>query len=81
MNTNAPLILDLGLSDLEYLQLLAQGRDPVREQLYTQELIGYGFDPDYARQAAPLFDKPDCSIAEKILLNQTLRQLWKLLTQ
>jgi hypothetical protein len=78
--TQTTLIVDLKLSDTEYLELLSQGRDPVREQQYVHELIGYGFSVDQAKQAASLFDKKDCAIAEKILVNQILKQIWQQLT-
>jgi hypothetical protein len=32
-------IIDLEMSDEEYLQLIAQGRDPVMEKLYERQLI------------------------------------------
>ena len=38
--TVAPLIQDLGMTDLEYAALVAQGRDPVQEQLYPNRRPG-----------------------------------------
>lgn len=32
-------IIDLEMSDEKYLQLIAQGRDPVMEKLYEQQLV------------------------------------------
>jgi hypothetical protein len=75
--TQKPCVVDLEMSDTEYLNLLSQGRDPVKETLYIQELTAFGFTSDYTQQVAPLFDKPDCTIAEKILVNRTLKQIWK----
>ncbi len=80
MLTQQALIVDLELSDTEYLELLSQGRNPVREQQYVHELVGYGFSPDHAKQVAPLFDKKECAIAEKILVNRALKQIWQQLT-
>lgn len=81
MLTQSPLVVDLELSDTEYLNLLAQGRNPVREQQYVHELVSYGFTIAQARQVAPLFDKEECAIAEKILVNQALKQIWQKLTK
>ena len=38
--TVAPPIQDLGMTDLEYAALVAQGRDPVEEQLYPDHHLG-----------------------------------------
>ncbi len=81
MENSQSLVVDLGLSDTEYLTLLAEGRDPVREQRYVSELTSYGCDRTLAQQAAPLFDKLGCSIEEKILTHQVLHWLWKQLTR
>lgn len=70
------IVVDLEMSDTEYLELLTQGRNPVCEHIYTQQLSGYGFSLTEARQLAPLFEKVDCSIAEKIAVNCALKQLW-----
>jgi hypothetical protein len=83
MNT-PPLVIDLGMSDTEYLDLLAQGTDPVkafRDKLYERELRGYGFAEAEAKAVAALLEKSDCSISEKILVNGALRQVWKRLTR
>jgi hypothetical protein len=37
-----PEILNLGLSDEEYLQQIAEGRDPVQEYICEQNLIRAG---------------------------------------
>lgn len=80
LQSHAPQIIDLGMSDEEYLALLAQGRDPVKEQryqAYEQELIAYGIAPAIAQQVAPLFEKAYPSIAERILVAQVLKQVWQ----
>lgn len=84
MPTNQPVIVDLGMSDTEYLQLLAQGIDPVKayqDQFYESALIRYGIVPLEARQVAPLIDKLDCSIEERLQVNQVLEFIWKQLTR
>lgn len=68
-----PEILDLGMSDEEYLQLIAQGRDPVQEKICEKNLIRAGVPPEEARQAAPLLKKSDCSLDEQALV----RSVWK----
>ncbi|MCU0550457.1 MAG: hypothetical protein MUC48_14000 [Leptolyngbya sp. Prado105] len=73
------IVVDLEMTDVEYLDLLTQGRNPVREQVYTQQLICCGFSAAEAKQIAPLFEKKDCSIAEKIVVNRALRQVWNYL--
>jgi hypothetical protein len=74
-------VIDLEMSDTEYLELLAQGRDPVREQFYAKELISYGFTLIEAKEVAPLFEKKECSIAEKILVNRALNRVWEVVTR
>lgn len=81
MLSQEPQVVDLGLSDGEYLDLLSQGRDPVREHSYVKELIAFGFTDEQTTRVAPLFDKAECTIAEKILVNHTLRQIWQHLLQ
>ena len=76
---NQPQIIDLGMSDEEYLELLAQGRDPVKEmrdQAYEQELLRYGIAIEEARRVAPLLDRFHCSIEERILIAKVLKQVW-----
>ena len=75
-----PAVIDLEMSDMEYLQLLAQGIDPVKtycDQSYQTILMNYGLPTAEAQTVAPLFDKVGCSIEEKILVNQTLKRLWQ----
>jgi len=67
------------MSDEEYLELLAQGRDPIKEmrnQVYEQELLRYGISTEEARQVAPLLDQFQCSIEERILIARVLKQVW-----
>lgn len=78
-----PVVVDLEMSDVEYLQCLAQGIDPVkqyRDISYERVLIRYGISPTQARQIAPLLEKLDCSIEEKIQVNQVLKHIWHQLT-
>ena len=65
--------LDLGISDEDYLQLIAQGRDPIQELICERNLIRAGVSPEEAHQVAPLFKKPHCSPAEEMLV----RQVWQ----
>jgi hypothetical protein len=79
VQSNQPLVVDLGMSDVEYLELLAKGEDPVkrfRDQAYEVELLGYGISAEQARRTAPLIEKQYCSIEEKICINQTLWHIW-----
>ncbi|XGV94550.1 MAG: hypothetical protein ACAF41_17560 [Leptolyngbya sp. BL-A-14] len=79
MPTHQPLVVDLGMSDTDYLEQLAQGHDPVKaycNQSYQAALTGYGIPTATAAQIAPLIDKLDCSIEEKLLLNQAIRHIW-----
>ena len=65
-------IVDIGMYDYEYLQLIAQGRDPVQEKICERNLIRAGVSPEEAHQAAPLFKKPKCSPDEEALV----RRVW-----
>lgn len=76
MRNSQSLVVDLEMSDIEYLELLAQGRNPLQEQSYTQQLICFGVELTEAKEIAPLFDKKDTSIAEKIAANRALKQVW-----
>lgn len=73
------IVVDLEMSDIQYLELLNQGRNPIHEQIYAHQLIDYGFSLAEAKQAASLFDKSHCSISEKIVVNQALKQVWNYL--
>lgn len=68
-----PEILDLGIYDDEYLQLIEQGRDPVQEKICERNLIRAGVSPEEAHQAAPLFKKQKCSTEEDALV----KRVWK----
>jgi len=37
VSTSQPIVVDLGMSDIEYLELLTQGRNSIHEQSYTQQ--------------------------------------------
>lgn len=76
MQTSQAIVINLEMSDIEYLELLAQGRNPIQEQSYTQQLIGFGFDLTEAKEIAPLFDQKAASIAERIAVNRALKQVW-----
>lgn len=79
MSKHQPLIVDLGMSDTDYLEQLAQGHDPVkayRNQSYQTVLTNYGISTATATHIAPLIDKLDCSIEEKLLVNQALKHVW-----
>lgn len=83
MRTNQPIVVDLGMSDIQYLELLANGENPIQtfhHQAYEAALLCYGIPASQACQIAPLFEKSDCSIEEKISVNQALRHIWQWLT-
>ena len=68
-----PEILDLGMYDDEYLELIAKGRDPVQEKICERNLIRAGVSPEEAHQVTPLLKKPNCSTDEEALV----RKVWK----
>lgn len=68
-------ILDVGMYDYEYLELIAQGRDPVQEKICERNLIRAGVSSEEARQVAPLFKKPKCSTAEEALVMKVWMQV------
>lgn len=68
-----PGILNIGISDEEYLQRIAQGRDPVQEYICERNLIRAGVLPETAREVAPLLKKPKNSAAEEALV----QRVWK----
>lgn len=68
-------ILDLGMSDDEYLKLLAEGRDPIQEYFYTQNLIRSGVSPEEATQVAYLSKKSKRSPEEEALITRIFRQV------
>lgn len=63
-------MLDIGMYDYEYLQLIAQGRDSVQEEICERNLIRAGVSPEEAHQVAPLFKKPKCSPEEETLVRK-----------
>jgi hypothetical protein len=67
--------LDVDMYDYEYLQLVAQGRDPVQEKICERNLIRAGVSPEEAHQVAPLFKKPKCSTEEEALIRRVWRQV------
>lgn len=70
-----PEIVNLGMYDEEYLQLIAQGRDPVEELLCERQLILAGVSPEDARQVVPLLKKIDLSINEEALIEKVWQWL------
>ncbi|MDX2097921.1 MAG: hypothetical protein SFW36_09105 [Leptolyngbyaceae cyanobacterium bins.59] len=72
-----PLIVDLQMSDQEYLELLAAGRDPVREQWYVAELVHYNIPVEKARSLAPLFTKTERTLEEKIQVGNAIHFIWE----
>jgi hypothetical protein len=83
MPENQPVIIDLGMSDAEYLHQLACGIDPVQEycqQSYQTVLMSYGIPATSATRIAPLIDKLDASIEEKLQVNRALKAIWYQLT-
>jgi len=68
-----PKILDLGMYDEEYLQLIAQGRDPIHEYFYKRQLIRAGCSLEDANPLMLLMNQ-DLSADEK----QIVRKFWEL---
>ncbi|HEY9845234.1 MAG TPA: hypothetical protein V6D03_03465 [Candidatus Caenarcaniphilales bacterium] len=68
-----PQLLDLDMSDEEYLHQTAQGRDPVQERICLKNLIRAGVAPEAAYQVLPLMKKPDRSCEEEALV----RKVWQ----
>ena len=68
-------IVDIGMYDYEYLQLIAQGRDPVQEKICERNLICAGVSPEEAHQVAQLFNKPNCSTDEEAFVRRVWRQV------
>lgn len=69
-----PEILDLGMYDEEYLQLIAQGKNPVQEQFYKRQLIRAGVSPEDAHQVVPLLMSKDLSTTEEAIV----KAFWQL---
>lgn len=70
-----PEILDLGMSDEEYLQLIAQGRDPVAEKICLLNLIRAGVPPEDAHRVVPILKKSQRSTDEEILVKSVWKQI------
>lgn len=70
-----PEILDLGMSDEEYLQLIAQGRDPVQEHILAKNLVRAGVPAAEAYQVALLLKKLDCTSWEEALVKQVWQRV------
>lgn len=68
-------ILDINMYDYEYLQLVAQGRNPVQEKICERNLIRAGVSLEEAHQVAPLFKKPNCTTDEEALVRRVWRQV------
>jgi len=68
-------ILDLGLSDDEYLQMIAQGRDPVQEKILAINLSRAGVPAAEAAQVAPLLKKLCCSPQEEALVKKVWQRV------
>jgi len=68
-----PEILSIDLSDEEYLQQVAQGRDPVQAQILLTNLIRASVPPETAQQVTPVINKPDRSPNEETLV----RKVWR----
>lgn len=68
-------ILDLGMDDDEYLQLIAQDRDPIQEKICERNLIRAGVSPEEAHKVAPLFKKRKCSDEEEALIKKVWRKV------
>ena len=66
-------IIDLGMYDHEYLQFIAQGRDPVQEKICALNLIQIRVSPEEAYLVAPLLKKSKLSTDEEALV----RKIWQ----
>ena len=69
-----PEILDLGMYDEEYLQLLNQGRNPIHEKFYQRQLIRTGVSPEDAHYIVSLLISQDLSNDEQAII----RGFWQL---
>lgn len=66
------------MSDLDYAQALAEGRDPLQEKVFERTLIGEGIDPDEAQQVSQLLTKTELSLQEQTIITSVWRK-WCLL--
>ena len=69
-----PEILDLGMYDQDYLQLIAQGLDPVKEHLYKTLLIKAGVSSENIQHLMPFLMSKDLSTDEEAIV----RDFWQL---
>lgn len=70
-----PKVLDMGMSDEEYLQLIAQGREPAQEQILVRNLVNAGVPQEEAYQVAPLLKKLDRSSEEEALVKKVWQRV------
>ena len=70
-----PEILDLGMTDEEYLHLVEQGIDPVQEQICAKNLIRAGVPAEEAYQVAPLLKKLNHSPNEEALVTKVWQRV------
>jgi hypothetical protein len=70
-----PEIWDLGMSDEEYLQMLAAGRDPIQEKICERNLVRAGVSPEFAHRVAPLLKKVNRSVDEELLVKNVWQQV------
>ena len=68
-------IIDLGMYDEEYLQLLVQGRDPIQEHIYAKNLARAGISSAEATQVAQLVHKSPRTAEEEALIQRVFQQL------
>jgi hypothetical protein len=68
-----PELLDLGMSDEEYLELIAQGRNPVQEQIRQRNLIRAGVSLKEAPQLVLFLEQSSGSTEQDALF----KGVWK----
>ncbi len=68
-----PELLDLGMSDEEYLELIAQGRNPVQEQIRQRNLIRAGVSLKEAPQLGLFLEQSSGSTEQDALF----KGVWK----
>lgn len=69
-----PEIIDLGMDDEEYLQIIAQGRDPINEYFYKRELVRSGFSPADAHRLVLLLNERELSTDGEAIV----KEFWQL---
>ncbi|MBV9386143.1 MAG: hypothetical protein JOZ78_06920 [Chroococcidiopsidaceae cyanobacterium CP_BM_ER_R8_30] len=70
-------ILDLNMSDEEYLHLIAQGRDPVQEHIYVKNLMRVGVTKEEATKLIPMLKKAERSPDEEALFRRVWQQVYQ----